>query len=411
MSEIVSVSPELASPPQPPAAPPHDLRRVIFVLGTCGFASTFTMRILDPLVPTLANEFGRSIPEVALISTAFSLSYALGQPVIGAVADAAGKIKTIKIALFTLALLSVLAGLAWSFGTLFALRAMTGVAAGGIIPVAMAAIGDRAPMEERQIALGRFLVLMIFGQMAGATCSGLIAHHIGWRGVMDVAGALAGLAALITVLMLKPRANAVRTALSLGGALANYRSVLVNPRAKILYALVIVEGSLIFGMPPFVAAILAERSGVGPFEAGLVIGGSGAGGLIYGLTTRWLINLLGPARMTLVGGMVMALAYAVFSLPFLPWWTAIGLFIVQGFGFFLLHGTYQAQATELAPTARGSAMALFACALFVGHALGPVMMGLMISLLGSTGAILVFATGIMALGLLTRRALGLTRIV
>jgi hypothetical protein len=56
-------------------------------------------------------------------------------------------------------------------------RAVTGIAAGGIIPIAMAAIGDRAPMQERQIALGRFLVLMIIGQMSGSACSGLIATH------------------------------------------------------------------------------------------------------------------------------------------------------------------------------------------------------------------------------------------
>jgi MFS transporter, YNFM family, putative membrane transport protein len=409
MSEIVSARPDPIPASEPPALPPHDLKRVIFVLGACGFASTFTMRILDPLVPTLAAEFGRSIPEVAMISTAFSFSYALGQPVIGAVADTAGKIRTIKISLVILTVLSVLAGLAWSFGSLVALRAMTGVAAGGVIPVAMAAIGDRAPMNERQVALGRFLVLMIFGQMAGATCSGFIAHHVGWRGVMDVAGAIAGVAALITFLTLKPRPGAARPPLSFSTALANYKGVFSNPRAKLLYFLVILEGSLIFGMPPFVAAILGERSGVGPFEAGLVIGGSGLGGLIYGLTVRHLVRIMDPARMTLVGGLVMGAAYVVFALPGLPWWSAIVLFVIQGFGFFLLHGTYQAQATELAPAARGSAMALFACALFLGHALGPVIMGLLITVLGTTGAIIAFAIAIMALGAMTSPVLGLRR--
>ena len=54
---------------------------------------------------------------------------------------------------------------------------------GGIIPIAMAAIGDRATMAQRQITLGRFTVIMIFGQMAGAACSGVIAEYVGWRGV------------------------------------------------------------------------------------------------------------------------------------------------------------------------------------------------------------------------------------
>lgn len=394
-----------SAPPRP--RPPDDFRRLIFVLGACGFASTFTMRILDPLVPTLAHEFGRTIPEVALVATAFSFSYALGQPVIGALADTVGKIRTIRFALFALCALSLLAGLSWNFGMLTGLRALTGIAAGGVIPVAMATIGDRAPMDERQVALGRFLVLMIFGQMAGATCSGLIAEWIGWRGVMDSAGLIAGAAAVIVLLALRPRPGAIRQPLSIRSALTNYGTVFRNRQARLLYVLVAVEGSLVFGMPPYVAAILAERSGVGPSEAGLVIGGAGLGGLIYGLTTRPLVTRLGPARMTGLGGLVMGFAYLVFAYAGLPWWSAIGLFILQGFGFFLLHGTYQAQATELAPTARGSAMALFACSLFMGHALGPVLMGLLVSQIHFSGAILVFAGAITALGLASGRILGL----
>ena len=82
-------------------------------------------------------------------------------------------------------------------------------------------------------------------------------------------------------------------------------------------------------------------------------------------------------------------------------------FTLTGFGFFLMHGTFQAQATELAPTARGSAMALFACALFMGHAIGPVAMGIALHLLGTTGAILLFALGVGLLGFMTPRILPL----
>jgi predicted MFS family arabinose efflux permease len=394
---------------EPPsgAAERASLRPLILVLGACGFASTFTMRILDPLVPTLAAEFGRSIAQVAAVATAFSFSYAIGQPFLGPVADSIGKLRTIVTCLVLLAVLSVAAAFAFSFDMLTVIRASTGIVAGGVIPIAMAAIGDRAPMAERQIMLGRFLVLMIVGQMAGAACSGVIAEHVGWRGVFVMAAALAACAALLVTLVLKPRPDAARPPLSFKGALANYAAVFANPRTKLLYALVITEGSLIFGMPPYVAAILQERNGLGPSLAGLVIAGTGLGGIIYGILTRILVERLGPARMTTVGGLLMAGGYGLFALPFLPWWSAIAFFIVNGFGFFLMHGTFQAQATELAPTARGSAVALFACALFFGHAIGPVAMGIALHLLGTTGAILLFAAGIGLLGILTPRILPL----
>lgn len=397
-----------AAPESEPARPdPGSLTALILVLGACGFASTFTMRIVDPLVPTLAAEFTRTIPQVAAIATAFSFAYAIGQPFLGPIADSVGKLRTISTCLGALALLSLAAAFAGSFDILTAVRMVAGVAAGGVIPIAMAAIGDRAPMAERQILLGRFLVLMIVGQMAGAACSGLIAEHLGWRGVFVMAGALAGLAGLLVVLVLKPRPDALRPRLSFSGALASYAAVFANPRSKLLYGLVIVEGSLIFGMPPYVAAILQERAAVGPSQAGLVIAGSGLGGIVYGVLTRILVERLGPARMAVCGGALMGFAYCLFALPFLPWWSAIAIFTLNGFGFFLMHGTFQAQATELAPTARGSAVSLFACALFCGHALGPLLMGAALLLFGTSGAILLFAAGIALLGLLVPRILPL----
>ncbi|SFB71793.1 Predicted arabinose efflux permease, MFS family [Bosea sp. CRIB-10] len=399
---------ETSANPAPPVTPPQgSLKSLILVLGACGFASTFTMRLLDPLVPTLAAQFGRSIAQVAAVATAFSFAYAIGQPFLGPIADSLGKLRTISTCLGALALLSLAAAFAGSFDILTGVRMVAGIAAGGIIPVAMAAIGDRAPMAERQIMLGRFLVLMIIGQMVGAACSGLIAEHLGWRYVFAMAASVAAIAGALVVLVLKPRPNAQRAPLSFSGALANYAAVFANPRSKLLYGLVVVEGSLIFGMPPYIAAILHERAGVGPSQAGLVIAGTGLGGIIYGVLTRILVERLGPTRMTTLGGIVMGLAYVLFSLAFLPWWSAIAIFTLSGFGFFLMHGTFQALATELAPTARGSAVALFACALFCGHALGPVLMGAALHLLGTSGAILVFAVGIAVLGVLAPRILPL----
>jgi MFS transporter, YNFM family, putative membrane transport protein len=371
----------------------HGLKRLIQVLGAAGFASTFTMRAFDPLVPTIAQEFGQSIQTTAAIATAFSISYAIGQPFLGPVADSIGKVRTIKISLFLLAALSMVVALAWSFGALVAVRALTGVVAGGIIPVAMAAIGDRAPMAERQVMLGRFLVIMIVGQMAGAACSGLVAQHFGWRAVFILSGTIAALSGLVVAFAIKPR-QIERPPLSLSGALAGYRTVLANPRTKLILALVVVEGSLVFGITPYVAAILQLRAGVGPFEAGLVIGGA-----------FWMKHL-GPARMTIVGGCVMGVACLLFSLP-LPWWTGIGFFTLQGLGFFLMHGTFQAQATELAPQVRGSAMALFACALFCGHALGPLIMGGLSLIIAKPVIVAIFGVLITILGFMTPRILPL----
>ena len=389
---------------EPKAAADDSLGALIPVLGLCGFASTFTMRLIDPLVPTLAAEFGQSVHQIAFLVTAFSGCYALGQPFLGPIADSVGKLRSISTCLALLCVLSALAAFATEFWMLLVLRAAGGVMAGGVIPAAMAAIGDRAPMSERQIMLGRFLVIMIIGQMAGAAFSGIMADHIGWRAVMLTAAILAAGGALLVRIVLKPRANADRPPLSVAGVAASYRAVFANPRSKMLYLLVMLEGALIFGIHPFVAAILHERSGVGSSEAGLAIGAMGLGGLLYGVLTRILVQRVGPRQMMRLGGLAMAAGYIAFAAT-APWWSAMAVFLAVGFGFFLLHGTFQAQATELAPTARGSAMALFACFFFMGHATGPLVMGALLHALGTHGALLTAGIGIGVLGLLSPKLL------
>jgi predicted MFS family arabinose efflux permease len=46
-----------------------------------------------------------------------------------------------------------------------------------------------------------------------------------------------------------------------------------------------------------------------------------------------------------------------------------------GFGFYMLHGCIQVQATEIAPSTRGAAMALHSFFFFTGQAIGPVFYG------------------------------------
>jgi MFS family permease len=48
----------------------------------------------------------------------------------------------------------------------------------------------------------------------------------------------------------------------------------------------------------------------------------------------------------------------------------------------MLHNTLQAQATELAPRARGSTFALFSAAMFLGQGIGPIFAGTISKLLG-----------------------------
>ena len=162
------------------------IARLILVLSAAGFSSTFAWRSVEPLVGVLARDLGSDAHTVALLSTAFALPYALIQPILGPVGDAVGKERVMTACLAVLVVAVVACALAMDLRLLFGLRMVAGAAAGGVIPLALALMGDRVPMERRQVAIGRFLVAVILGQLSGSTFAGLIEGQVGWHGVFAI---------------------------------------------------------------------------------------------------------------------------------------------------------------------------------------------------------------------------------
>src|SRR4051794_28365398 len=276
--------------------------RLILVLAVCGFASSFAIRSLDPLIGVVARDLQSDPHTIALLATAFAIPYAFIQPVLGPVGDALGKVRVMRVCLAVLAAALMLSALAQNTAMLFALRMASGAAAGGVIPLSLATIGDRVPMTGRQIALSRFLVALIIGQLSGATLSGFLAPILGWRGVILLAGGigLAGFAA--SMLGLTTRKAVPPAGFDPAVALARYRAIIAIPRARALFAFVFVEGIVIFGVFPYIAPLLEARGAGGPSEAGIIVAAFAAGGILYSALVALMLRTLGLAWMLVAAG-------------------------------------------------------------------------------------------------------------
>ena len=73
--------------------------------------------------------------------------------------------------------------------------------------------------------------------------------------------------------------------------------------------------------------------------------------------------------MALAGGALIAAGLLLLAWPPVVAWAVLGCFLA-GLGFYMLHNTLQVQATQMAPEARGTAVSLFACLLFLGQSTG-----------------------------------------
>lgn len=382
---------------------------MFLALSVATLASGFAMRVVDPVILPVAQQLAVDSTTAAWLSPAYALPYAMAQLFLGPLGDRFGKLRCMRVCSLGMALALVVGASAPSFALLLASRVVAGIFAGGLIPLALASMGERYAMAERQVMLGRLLFAIIGGQLLGSVVAGTAMQYFGWRSPLGMAAALAAMGALW--LWRFPAAPTTVAPSGEGvGLLALYARVWQNPKSGWVYASAFAEGVLFFALFPYVGAMLQERTpaepGVIASQAGWVLGAFGVGGLVYALSVRQLLAWLGVRRMCLVGSLAAAACWTGLAFTSM-WWLSAALMLVAGLSFYMLHNSLQTQMTELAPSARGSAVALFACALFAGQGLGPLLAAPLLQALGFSAVWVGVAVGVGVLGqVVVRRVFG-----
>src|SRR5262249_14004161 len=75
------------------------------------------------------------------------------------------------------------------------------------------------------------------------------------------------------------------------------------------------------------------------------------------------------AGLAIFGGVLLGLAYLALAFGTAWWLTPVAVTAI-GLGFYALHNTLQTNATQMTPQARGTAVAIFSSALYLGQTLG-----------------------------------------
>lgn len=360
-----------------------------FTIG-CG------MRVLDPLLPMMARDFGVSLGAVAPLIGGFALAYGLGQLAAGPVGDALGKLRVVAVAIGLYAGTLVGASMVPDLGGLLAIRIVSGLVACATIPLMMAHIGDSVPYDRRQAVLGRFLTGMVMAQLLAGPISGIVGEWAGWRASFLVLGLLASSIAIVFAVLIGPAwrvGGRGRQALGLGGFLR----VFGRPQGRRLMLSAGVDGALLFGGAfPFVASYLIEGFHLTAAQAGLIAAGFGLGSLAYTRAAPWMLKRLGERGMVLWGGVGLAAGLLAIALAS-AWWVVAMAQAAMGLLFFMLHGVLQARATEALPEARGTAVASFAMSLFLGQSIGAIVFGTLIATAGFAASFAVAAAGILVM--------------
>jgi len=374
------------------------MTRTLNLIAVVVFASSLFMRSTDPIIPQIAFGLDVEPATAALLTSAFTLPYALIQPFLGALADMGSKARLMLLCLLIVAVATLICGVAQSFEMLLGARMVAGIAAGGVVPIAFALVGDMVPIAERQVAMGRLLFAIMTGNLLGATCAGIVSDLVGWRGVFFTLGGFGALVLLATIpgfRGLKERAGHF----DLQVTVTNYVTIFRNPLAKICFGAVFLEALFMYGVFPHIATMMHNAGETRASIAGIVIAGFGIGGALYGILVSRLLPLLGERWMMRIGGSAMGFCLLVIAAT-LPWPAEFANFMLLGFGFYMLHAVIQIYASELAPAARGAAMALHSFFFFLGQAVGPAVYGAgLSSSLGIRPLLIVGAAVLVGVGL------------
>lgn len=325
-----------------------------------------SLRACDTLLPTLADEFSVTVGQAARVIFLFAIAYGAFQLCFGPLGDRYGKLRVIALCALACVVGNVIAFLSPDLDWLVAARILSGACAAGIIPLAMAWIGDNVPYASRQAALASLMSACVMGMLAGQWLVGLIAQGVGWRPAFAL---IACLFLLTGGLLLKAVSHHAAPPATAGSGIRTLRNVVATPTARWILAVTAIEGALAFGAIAFIPSTLQREYEISMSMAGGIAAFYGVGGLIYTRVASRILARIGEAGLARLSGVLLLTGCISFTYAPALGWTPIACMLI-GFGFYGLHNTLQTNATQMAPTARGAAMSLFAGCLFIGQSAG-----------------------------------------
>ena len=141
--------------------------------------------ILATALPVIARDLG-SLDDVAWVVTAYVVAAAAATPVWGKLGDRHGRKPLLQASLVGFIAASALCGAAQSITELVVLRIVQGAAAGGLMTLAMAVIGDLVVPRERGRYQGYIAATFAVATIVGPLLGGLLTEQASWRFVFYV---------------------------------------------------------------------------------------------------------------------------------------------------------------------------------------------------------------------------------
>ncbi|MEU2006372.1 multidrug effflux MFS transporter [Rhodococcus sp. NPDC019616] len=381
--------PTEATPDTGTAAADRPSLRIVLVLGALIALGPFTIDMYLPALPDIGTDLGASSSAVQLTITGTLLGLALGQLIVGPLADSLGRRRPLIAGIGLHVLASVLAVFAPTVAVLGALRVFQGIGAAAAAVVAVAVVRDLYSGNMVAIVMSRLMLVLGVAPVLAPSIGGALLIALDWRGIFVVLALIGTLTALIGALALKETLPPERRRTSnLSSVLSTYKSLLGDRKFMVLTLVSSVGMASLFAYVSGASFVFQNQYGLDEQQFALLFSSGsialiGASQLNVRALARWSpqqITIASLAFATVAGAALLVTAYLELGglVGFvIPLW-----FLLAGVGFVLPNAP--ALALGRHGEAAGTAAAMLGALQFgVGALIAPL-----VGVLGNTGVAL-----------------------
>jgi predicted MFS family arabinose efflux permease len=286
------------------------------------------------LAPFIAPDFHLSHGQIGLLVSALALTWAVSSLIFGALSDRIGRRPVLIPAVFVFSILSWLSGIARSFGELFFIRSLMGVAEGPTWSTITATVEASSTPETRGRNVGIIVsAAALVGLAIAPVLTTQVASRYGWRSAFFVAGVPGFILGLLLWRYLRePKQSGSGTDYH-KPSLKGFVSIL---RIRNIWLCCIASAGFmtwLYVMNAFAPLYITEVSKHSATLAGLVIGASGLGAFVWGWIFPWISDRVGRKPTLLFVALLSAAVPLTYQISFLvahPWLMATAGFIANG---------------------------------------------------------------------------------
>ena len=369
------------------------------ILSAAAFLIFFQAYLVAPLIPALSVEFHASTNLVGLLVPAYMLPYGISTLFYGPLSDRVGRKPVILTLLVMVVVTTTGVAFAHTAHQMLAWRLLGGVVTGGIVPIALALLGDLFPYAERGRAMGWMFGAIAGGMAFGSTLGAFLNPIIGWRREFQITALLSAIPLVFAIRLRHSFENRLpRHPLSAREVFSGYIHLFSNPRAARGYIYILLNGIFHSGIFSWLGLYFSERYHLGDEGIGLALLGYGVPGMLLGPVIGRVADRYGRKHI-IPFGIFLAAVSAAALIPRSPLiWPAL-IAAVLSLGYDMSHPLLAGIITSVNPARRGLSMGMNAFVLFSGFGLGTLVFQLVLKQ-GFTIALGIFAAAQCCIGFL-----------